>query len=139
MFVTRGPNLQRLIGGARVYYRQYREPAGFTMIADQSAVTGTAEALLWPANFSFEYRRRRWYQASGIEINAYRCSDNAGVCGDDDDDQRRGRRTDNHFRCDVGDLKHVRDRCCFADRGPVVAQILGDRSAPFRTPRRARP
>lgn len=39
-------------GGARVYYRQYQEPAGFTMIANQTPITGTAEAILWPYQFT---------------------------------------------------------------------------------------
>jgi hypothetical protein len=42
----------RIGGGARVYYRQYQEPAGFTMIASQTAIAGTSEVLLWPYQFT---------------------------------------------------------------------------------------
>ena len=73
VLVTRGPNLQRLdriAGGARVYYRQYQEPAGFTMITDASAATGTAEALLWPANFT-SIPAQALVPGQHIEIHAY--------------------------------------------------------------------
>lgn len=77
VLVARGANLRRydegmrpIAGGARVYYRQYQEPAGFTMIASQTAVTGTAEALLWPANFT-SIPAQALVPGQQIEINAY--------------------------------------------------------------------
>jgi hypothetical protein len=76
LFVSYGPNIGRLMrgnrgrfrmlpfkrqpkspfpiiaGGARVYYRQYQEPAGFTVVTDQTQISGTSETLLWPYQFT---------------------------------------------------------------------------------------
>lgn len=45
-------DLPLMAGGGRQYYRNYQVPAGATMMADQTAITGTAEALLWPYNYT---------------------------------------------------------------------------------------
>lgn len=92
MAVTYGPNfarylrgnkgrlrpLPRLAGGARVYYRQYQEPAGFTMIADQSAATGTSEALLWPFNFT-AIPAQALVPGQQVQIHAYGAATTPGA------------------------------------------------------------
>jgi hypothetical protein len=47
-----GGHIPVVAGGGDVNFRQYQIPAGFTMIAAQSAITGTAEALMWPYQFT---------------------------------------------------------------------------------------
>ena len=39
----------RFAGGDRQYGRAVEEPAGSQLVADPTAITGTAEALMWPA------------------------------------------------------------------------------------------